>query len=142
MYPGSSCRDSCTFPKCGKMQTFELILHAFSAWSCLCILLSLTPHLPLNLHQTPTAVKNRRVREDVGVHEVGRAHGLHQDHGRGRGAGPQVQREIRLPAGVHHERVHRATQAVRHNESGRKLGLQRLRSSYTQGFTVKVGGIV
>lgn len=91
---------------------------------------------------TSTAVQNRCLREDVGIHEVSRTHGLHQDHSGGRGAGPQVQREIRLPAGVHHERVHRAAETLRHYESGRQLGLQRLRSSHTQGFTVKVGGIV
>lgn len=76
------------------------------------------------------------------LHEVGRAHGVHEDHGRGRGTGEKVQREVRLPAGVHNERVHGAAQTLRHHESGRQPGLQRLRGGHAQGLTVKVGGVV
>uniref|UniRef100_A0A8P0TMW3 Glutamate receptor n=2 Tax=Canis lupus familiaris TaxID=9615 RepID=A0A8P0TMW3_CANLF len=82
-------------------------------------------------------IQNRGVREDVDVHAVGGAVGVHADHGGGRGARAQVQGQVRLPAGVHDERVHRAAQALRHHESGRKPGFQGLWRSYSQGLLIK-----
>lgn len=90
----------------------------------------------------PPEVKDCGVRENVELHEVGRAHGLHQDDGRGRGSRAQVQREIRLPAGVHHERVHGAAQALRHHEGRRESGLQGLRGGHAQRIAAKVGGVL
>lgn len=87
-------------------------------------------------------VKDRRLRENVELHEVSRAHGVHQDHRGGCGAGPKVQREVRLPAGVHYERVHGTAQTLRHHESRRQPRLQRLWGGHAQGLTVKVGGVV
>lgn len=105
----------------------------------------MTPiHLSLTSALSPSTaeVQNSRVREDVVVYEVGRTDRLHQNHSGGRGEGPQIQGEVRLPPGVHHERVHGAAQAMRHHESRREPGLQRLRDCHTERLTVKVGGIV
>lgn len=56
----------------------------------------------------------------MAVHENRRTLCLRQENVRGRPARQEVQREVRLPAGVHHERVHRAEETLRHHESGRE----------------------
>ncbi|XP_054873256.1 glutamate receptor 1-like isoform X6 [Amphiprion ocellaris] len=83
------------------------------------------------------ALQDRRVREDVVVHAQRRPHGVREEHQRGRGAGPQVEGEVRLPAGVVHERVHRAEEALRHHEGGRKPGLQGLRGGHAQRISTQ-----
>lgn len=58
------------------------------------------------------ALQNSRVRENVVVHEIGRAIGVRQDDA-GRGLpGAEVEREVCLSSRVHYERVHRAAEAM------------------------------
>ena len=65
-----------------------------------------------------------------------------ENHSRGGSESPQVQGQVRLPAGVHHERVHRAAETLRHHEGRREPGLQRLRDRHAERILIKVGGIV
>ena len=83
-------------------------------------------------------VQDRGVREDVVVHEERRPLCVRQEHQRGHDARAQVQGQVRLPAGVLHERVHRAAQALRHHEGGREPGLQGLRGGHAQGIPSQV----
>jgi len=87
-------------------------------------------------------VKNSCLRENVVVHEVSRALGVHQNDGGRGGEGAEVEGEVCLPAGVDDERVHRAAQALRHHESRRQPGFQGLWCSNPQRLSIKVGGII
>lgn len=88
------------------------------------------------------AFQNSSVRKNVVVHEIGRAFRVRQDDTRRGGTGAQVEGQIRLSSGIHHERVHRAEEAVRHHESGRQSGLEGLRCGHPQRLSIKVGGII
>lgn len=59
-----------------------------------------------------TALQNRRLRENVVVHEIGRAVSVRQDDTRWRLPGAKVQREVCLSSRIHYERVHRAAEAM------------------------------
>lgn len=96
----------------------------------------------LSLLSSLPEVKNSRLRENVVVHEVGRALGVHQNDGGRGGEGEEVEGEVCLPAGVDDERVHRAAQALRHHESWRQPGFQGLWCSNPQRLSIKVGGII
>lgn len=107
--------------------------------------LSLVPFptwLFISLLSSLPEVKNSRLRENVVVHEVGRALGVHQNDGGRGGTGAEVEGQVRLPAGVDDERVHRAAQALRHHESRRQPGFQGLWCSNPQRLSIKVGGII
>lgn len=65
------------------------------------------------------------------LHAERRALCVREDDGRRSGQSQEIQREVCLPAGVHHERVHRAEETLRHHESGGQPGLQRLRHRHT-----------
>lgn len=101
----------------------------------LCVCISL--YLSLSL-----AFQDRPFRQDVAVHEISRTLPVRQENG---GRGPtrqEIQREVRLPSGIDHERVHRTEEAMRHHESGREPGLQGLWDRDPQRISIKVGGSV
>jgi len=69
------------------------------------------------------------VREDVEGDER-HSGGVCRDDRRGRRACEVIARQVRVPAGVNHERILQPAQAVQHDESRRAARLQGLRHRY------------